>query len=232
VRSYLYVEDVADAYITVLLKGTVRWGCGREGGGRMFWRCVKNSKCVLHAAMNLLAAESMQPKHGSQRWQRLPPVQVGETYNIGTQKERSVVDVARDICKLFNRDPDSTVKHVRDRAFNDRRYFMWVTQGGAGDSWARMNCAGGGLRRFRTALHAAEIILSRPCSPRSCDKKLLKLGWQEKTSWEEGLRKTVDWYLQHAKREYWCASAVGGCRDAGAQDGTGSGRGRSRLRCR
>ncbi|PRW61216.1 GDP-L-fucose synthase 2 [Chlorella sorokiniana] len=107
VRSYLYVEDVADAYITVLLKG-----------------------------------------------------KVGETYNIGTQKERSVVDVARDICKLFNRDPDTTVKHVRDRAFNDRRYFI-------------------------------------------CDKKLLKLGWQEKTTWEEGLRKTVDWYLQNAKREYW-----------------------------
>ncbi len=50
--------------------------------------------------------------------------QVGETYNIGTQKERSVVDVARDICKLFKRDPDSTIKHVKDRAFNDRRYFM------------------------------------------------------------------------------------------------------------
>ena len=51
-------------------------------------------------------------------------LQVGETYNIGTQKERSVVDVARDICKLFNRNPETTVKHVRDRAFNDRRYFM------------------------------------------------------------------------------------------------------------
>ena len=61
----------------------------------------------------------------------LPRLQVGETYNIGTQKERSVVDVARDICKLFNRDPDATIKHVRDRAFNDRRYFMWVTRGGA-----------------------------------------------------------------------------------------------------
>jgi UDP-glucose 4,6-dehydratase len=71
VRSYLYVEDVADAYITVLLKG-----------------------------------------------------RVGETYNIGTQKERSVVDVARDICKLFKLDPDTTIKHVKDRAFNDRRYFM------------------------------------------------------------------------------------------------------------
>ena len=49
---------------------------------------------------------------------------MGETYNIGTQKERSVVDVARDICKLFNRDPETTIKHVKDRAFNDRRYFM------------------------------------------------------------------------------------------------------------
>lgn len=55
-----------------------------------------------------------------------PASQVGETYNIGTQKERSVVDVARDICLQFNRDPDSTIKHVKDRAFNDRRYFMCV----------------------------------------------------------------------------------------------------------
>ena len=35
-----------------------------------------------------------------------------------------MVDVARDICKLFNRDPETTIKHVKDRAFNDRRYFM------------------------------------------------------------------------------------------------------------
>lgn len=106
VRSYLYVEDVADAYITVLLKG-----------------------------------------------------KVGETYNIGTQKERTVVDVARDICKLFNM-PDSKIVHVRDRAFNDRRYFI-------------------------------------------CDKKLLELGWSEKTPWEEGLRKTVEWYLKNGTRGYW-----------------------------
>ena len=54
----------------------------------------------------------------------LPPLQVGETYNIGTQKERSVLDVARDICIAFNLDPEKHVVHVRDRAFNDRRYFM------------------------------------------------------------------------------------------------------------
>lgn len=51
-------------------------------------------------------------------------MQVGETYNIGTQKERSVVDVATDICKCFNLDPATHIKHVKDRAFNDRRYFM------------------------------------------------------------------------------------------------------------
>ena len=30
VRSYLYVEDVADAYITVLLKGKVRWAAPKR----------------------------------------------------------------------------------------------------------------------------------------------------------------------------------------------------------
>lgn len=39
--------------------------------------------------------------------------------------------------------------------------------------------------------------------PCSCDKKLLELGWQENTTWEEGLKKTIDWYLKHATREYW-----------------------------
>ncbi|AGE49559.1 GDP-L-fucose synthase 2 [Acanthocystis turfacea Chlorella virus Can0610SP] len=106
-RSYLYVDDVAEAYITILLKGNV-----------------------------------------------------GETYNIGTQKERSVVDVAHDICKIFNRDSDTAIRHVKDRAFNDRRYFI-------------------------------------------SDKKLLDLGWQEKTTWEDGLKQTVHWYLQHATRSYW-----------------------------
>ena len=68
---------------------------------------------------------------------------MGETYNIGTQKERSVVDVARDICKLFNRDPDATVKHVRDRAFNDRRYFMCaVGQGWRGMPRRTQSCGG------------------------------------------------------------------------------------------
>ena len=66
-RSYLYVEDVAEAFEVVLRKGVV-----------------------------------------------------GETYNIGTQKERTVMDVASCIAKRFNLPMDNIV-HVRDRAFNDQR---------------------------------------------------------------------------------------------------------------
>lgn len=65
-RSYLYVEDVAEAFACVLHKGVV-----------------------------------------------------GEVYNIGTQKERTVLDVAQDIAKVFKL-PASKIVHVRDRAFNDR----------------------------------------------------------------------------------------------------------------
>ncbi len=46
---------------------------------------------------------------------------IGETYNIGTQKERQVVEVARDIAARFNLDEGQIVK-VKDRAFNDQRY--------------------------------------------------------------------------------------------------------------
>ncbi|KAK9821597.1 hypothetical protein WJX81_003774 [Elliptochloris bilobata] len=105
-RSYLFVEDVAAAFETILVKG-----------------------------------------------------RIGETYNIGTQKERTVLDVAHDIVKVFNL-PSDNITHVRDRAFNDQRYFI-------------------------------------------CDKKLAALGWKEQTSWEEGLRKTIDWYLANGFGDYW-----------------------------
>jgi UDP-glucose 4,6-dehydratase len=48
----------------------------------------------------------------------------GEVYNIGTQKERSVLSVAQEIASHFDRQLDSSVCYVKDRAFNDRRYFI------------------------------------------------------------------------------------------------------------
>ncbi|KAJ6949986.1 hypothetical protein NC651_003841 [Populus alba x Populus x berolinensis] len=101
VRSYLYCEDVAEAFEVILHKG-----------------------------------------------------EVGHVYNIGTKKERRVIDVAKDICNLFSRDPDTSIKFVDNRPFNDQRYFL-------------------------------------------DDQKLNNLGWSEHTTWQEGLRKTMEWYTQN-----------------------------------
>jgi UDP-glucose 4,6-dehydratase len=76
---------------------------------------------------------------------------VGEVYNIGTLHERNVMSVAKDICKRFDLDEKKQIVHVRDRLFNDARYWM-------------------------------------------CNKKLRALGWEEETTWEEGMNKTVEWY--------------------------------------
>jgi len=106
VRSYLYVEDVASAFDSILHRGVT-----------------------------------------------------GETYNIGTEKERSVLEVARDIASHFNLPTDKIV-NVKDRAFNDRRYYIG-------------------------------------------SDKLAQLGWKEEVCWEDGLKRTIDWYLNTISKDYW-----------------------------
>jgi UDP-glucose 4,6-dehydratase len=61
--------------------------------------------------------------------------------------------------------PEERVVHVKDRAFNDRRYYI-------------------------------------------CDDKLSALGWTESTPWEEGLKKTIDWYLYNGFAGYWAEGEV------------------------
>uniref|UniRef100_A0A2N9FAM9 UDP-glucose 4,6-dehydratase n=1 Tax=Fagus sylvatica TaxID=28930 RepID=A0A2N9FAM9_FAGSY len=101
VRSYLYCEDVAEAFDVILHKGVI-----------------------------------------------------GHVYNIGTKKERRVLDVAEDICKLFGLDTKEAISFVQDRPFNDQRYFL-------------------------------------------DDQKLKKLGWEERTQWEDGLKMTMEWYTKN-----------------------------------
>ncbi|KAI9114691.1 hypothetical protein K1719_014389 [Acacia pycnantha] len=101
VRSYLFCEDVAEAFEVVLHRG-----------------------------------------------------EVGHVYNIGTKKERRVIEVARDICKLFGLDPETHIRFVENRPFNDQRYYL-------------------------------------------DDQKLKGLGWFERTSWEEGLQRTMEWYVKN-----------------------------------
>ncbi|KAG0517496.1 hypothetical protein BDA96_09G094200 [Sorghum bicolor] len=105
VRSYIYCEDVAEAF-----------------------------EVILH--------------HG----------EVGHVYNIGTKRERTVIDVAKDVCKLFSLEAGKVIMFVENRPFNDQRYFL-------------------------------------------DDEKLKSLGWAERTPWEEGLKKTMEWYV--ANSDYW-----------------------------
>jgi nucleoside-diphosphate-sugar epimerase len=36
-----------------------------------------------------------------------------------------------------------------------------------------------------------------------CDKKLAALGWSEKTSWKDGLAKTINWYMENGFSSRW-----------------------------
>ena len=50
--------------------------------------------------------------------------QTGHVYNIGAHEERSVLSVAEDICRILKVDSSEKITYVRDRAFNDRRYYI------------------------------------------------------------------------------------------------------------
>ncbi|PIN00646.1 putative NAD+-dependent epimerase [Handroanthus impetiginosus] len=80
--------------------------------------------------------------------------EVGHIYNIGTDKEKRVIDVAMDICRMFLLDPSAVIRFVENRPFNDQRYFLDT-------------------------------------------QKLNNLGWSDKTRWDDGLRKTMEWYVRN-----------------------------------
>jgi UDP-glucose 4,6-dehydratase len=48
--------------------------------------------------------------------------EINQTYNIGSKEEHSNREIARMICEQFNTTLDDSVKFVKDRPFNDRRY--------------------------------------------------------------------------------------------------------------
>lgn len=48
----------------------------------------------------------------------------GNIYNISGNDEYSVMDVTKILCEKFNVNPRDVVKHVGDRNFNDKRYFI------------------------------------------------------------------------------------------------------------
>ena len=101
-RSFLYVEDVAEAFDVVLHK--VSCSSGVSSRSRLWhgqpdyesrWTvCRANDQSrggLLKVQINHIAKLDALVLQGN----------IGEIYNIGTQKERTVMDVARQICKHF-----------------------------------------------------------------------------------------------------------------------------------
>lgn len=80
---------------------------------------------------------------------------LGETYNIGSRNEHTVLEIAQKIAANFEKSLDEVIHHVPDRHYNDKRYYIDYT-------------------------------------------KIKDLGWEEQIPFEEGLKETIEWYVQRA----------------------------------
>ena len=51
---------------------------------------------------------------------------IGEIYNIGTDEEYSVMDIAKKLVKLIKNTENINqwITYVQDRAYNDKRYYI------------------------------------------------------------------------------------------------------------
>ncbi|EMS55907.1 putative rhamnose biosynthetic enzyme 3 [Triticum urartu] len=132
--------------------------------------------------------------------------EVGHVYNIAAAKERGVVDVARDICEILGVDPEKAIKFVEDRPFNDQRgevghvYNIAAAKERGVVDVARDICEILGVDPEK----AIKFVEDRPFNDQRYfvdGEKMRRLGWSERTTWEEGLRKTVEWYASNA--DYW-----------------------------
>jgi len=81
---------------------------------------------------------------------------IGEIYNIGTNNEYNVKQIAEILVNKMKPGSkfDEWIEFTKDRNFNDHRYNVRAS-------------------------------------------KLMQLGWVEKVKFDEGLNKTIEWYVQH-----------------------------------
>uniref|UniRef100_A0A7S2XCP0 NAD-dependent epimerase/dehydratase domain-containing protein n=1 Tax=Lotharella oceanica TaxID=641309 RepID=A0A7S2XCP0_9EUKA len=106
-RSYMYVEDAAEAYRVILFHG-----------------------------------------------------KIGEVYNVGVNREISVMEVTKALLKAYGleKEEEKWIDFVSDRHFNDQHYYINTT-------------------------------------------KLENLGWKAKVRFEDGLKRTIEWY--RANTDHW-----------------------------
>ncbi|HUI68555.1 MAG TPA: dTDP-glucose 4,6-dehydratase [Nitrospirota bacterium] len=106
-------------------------------------------------------------------WLILKRGRKGETYNIGGECEKKNIDVVKMICEILeDLYPVKNNPHLRKLALNINRYGDLIT-----------------------------FVADRPGHDLryaiNCDKIKNELGWQQKHSFDEGLRHTIAWYLKN-----------------------------------
>ena len=94
---------------------------------------------------------------------------VGEIYNIGGGCEKKNIEVVQLICDLLREKLRSFPLIPNPESFNPNIQFIEDPRGAAHD--------------FRYAL--------------DCSKTKKELGWEPQVNFKEGLRRTVEWYLEH-----------------------------------
>lgn len=80
--------------------------------------------------------------------------EIGQIYNISSDDEFSVLEIAKLLIKKIKNtnDYEKWITFVKDREFNDKRYHI-------------------------------------------CSDKINKMGWNKKVSFDDGIEKTINWYL-------------------------------------
>ncbi len=106
-------------------------------------------------------------------WQILAKGRTGETYNIGGECEKKNIDVVNSICEVLEQlHPLKNNKEIQNAKLKIQNYSDLITF--VGDR-------PGHDRRYAI----------------NCDKIKNELGWKQQHGFEDGLRRTIAWYLDN-----------------------------------
>ena len=106
-------------------------------------------------------------------WQILMKGRTGETYNIGGECEKQNIDVVNSICEILEQlHPLKDNKEIKNSKLKTQNYKELITF--VGDR-------PGHDRRYAI----------------NCDKIKNELGWERQHGFEDGLRRTIAWYLDN-----------------------------------
>lgn len=108
--------------------------------------------------------------HCSAIWLILNKGKVGETYNIGGECEKKNIDVVKTIC----REIEKVLPPKNNKNLKGKKYVDLIT-----------------------------FVKDRPGHDRryaiNCDKIKKELGWKQNYNFDEGIRKTIKWYIENKK---------------------------------